>query len=76
MNIRRSISALVLFWKTSALRAGLNSGLRLLSLPRIEAGNDMELSAEAYTAWQDEGQRERLLMDQLPQVRYIARRIH
>jgi len=36
----------------------------------------MELSAEAYTAWQDEGQRERLLMDQLPQVRYIARRIH
>src|SRR5437899_767117 len=36
----------------------------------------MELSPEAYTAWQDEGQRERLLMDQLPQVRYIARRIH
>src|SRR5207237_412568 len=36
----------------------------------------MELSAEAYTAWQDEAQRERLLMDQLPQVRYIARRIH
>src|SRR5438309_5480083 len=28
----------------------------------------MELSAEAYTAWQDEAQRERLLMDQLPQV--------
>src|SRR5882724_13567028 len=36
----------------------------------------MELSAEAYTAWQDEAQRERLLMDQLPQVRYLARRIH
>ena len=36
----------------------------------------MELSAEAYTAWQDEAQRKRLLMDQLPQVRYIARRIH
>src|SRR5204862_7617724 len=36
----------------------------------------MELSAEAYTAWQDKAQRERLLMDQLPQVRYIARRIH
>src|SRR6266513_4018315 len=36
----------------------------------------MELSAEAYTAWQDEAQRERLLMEQLPQVRYIARRIH
>ena len=36
----------------------------------------MELSVEAYTAWQDEAQRERLLMDQLPQVRYIARRIH
>ena len=36
----------------------------------------MELSAQAYTEWQDEAQRERLLMDQLPQVRYIARRIH
>lgn len=39
-KLRRSISALVLFRKTSALRAGLNSGLRLLFLPRIEAGND------------------------------------
>jgi RNA polymerase sigma factor for flagellar operon FliA len=30
----------------------------------------------AYTAWQDEQDRERLLEEQLPQVRYIARRIH
>lgn len=30
----------------------------------------------AYTAWQDEADRERLLEEQLPQVRYIARRIH
>lgn len=30
----------------------------------------------AYTAWQDEDERERLLTEQLPQVRYIARRIH
>ena len=26
--------------------------------------------------WRDEEERERLLMEQLPQVRYIARRIH
>ena len=36
----------------------------------------MEMSKKAYTAWQDEQERERLLMEQLPQVRYIARRIH
>ncbi len=30
----------------------------------------------AYTNWRDEEERERLLLDQLPQVRYIARRIH
>jgi RNA polymerase sigma factor for flagellar operon FliA len=31
---------------------------------------------EAYTACQDPGARERILLEQLPQVRYIARRIH
>ena len=31
---------------------------------------------QAYTVWQDEEERERLLLEQLPQVRYIARRIH
>lgn len=35
-----------------------------------------EATKQAYTAWQDEQERERLLMEQLPQVRYIARRIH
>jgi RNA polymerase sigma factor for flagellar operon FliA len=35
-----------------------------------------EASKRAYTAWQDDDERERLLMEQLPQVRYIARRIH
>jgi RNA polymerase sigma factor for flagellar operon FliA len=35
-----------------------------------------EASKRAYTSWQDEQERERLLMEQLPQVRYIARRIH
>src|SRR5438132_13129086 len=35
-----------------------------------------ETSKQAYTAWQDEDERQRLLMEQLPQVRYIARRIH
>src|SRR3989454_707407 len=35
-----------------------------------------QASKPAYTAWQDEEERERLLMLQLPQVRYIARRIH
>jgi len=30
----------------------------------------------AYSAWQDEEERQRLLTEQLPQVRYIARRIH
>jgi len=36
----------------------------------------MSETKRAYTAWQDEEERERLLMEQLPQVRYIARRIH
>src|SRR5215471_8034127 len=31
---------------------------------------------EAYTSWQNEEERQRLLTEQLPQVRYIARRIH
>ncbi len=31
---------------------------------------------QAYTVWQDEQEREHLLMEQLPQVKYIARRIH
>jgi RNA polymerase sigma factor for flagellar operon FliA len=35
-----------------------------------------EATKHAYTAWQDEEERERLLLEQLPQVRYIARRIH
>ena len=35
-----------------------------------------EASKRAYTVWQDDAERERLLMEQLPQVRYIARRIH
>ncbi len=35
-----------------------------------------ELAKNAYSNWQNEGERERLLLDQLPQVRYIARRIH
>src|SRR6266568_3034638 len=33
-------------------------------------------TAPAYAAWQDPEERERILMEQLPQVRYIARRIH
>jgi RNA polymerase sigma factor for flagellar operon FliA len=36
----------------------------------------MREAKQAYTAWQDDQERERLLMEQLPQVRYIARRIH
>ena len=35
-----------------------------------------EATKQAYTSWQSEEERERLLMEQLPQVRYIARRIH
>lgn len=35
-----------------------------------------EASKQAYTSWNSEEERERLLMEQLPQVRYIARRIH
>jgi RNA polymerase sigma factor (sigma-70 family) len=35
-----------------------------------------EAVKRAYTPGQDDDQRERLLMEQLPQVRYIARRIH
>jgi RNA polymerase sigma factor for flagellar operon FliA len=33
-------------------------------------------TAEAYTTWQDKEERERILLEQLPQVRYLARRIH
>ena len=32
--------------------------------------------SHAPTHWQDDDERERLLVEQLPQVRYIARRIH
>jgi RNA polymerase sigma factor for flagellar operon FliA len=32
--------------------------------------------AQACTAWQDNGERDRILLEQLPQVRYLARRIH
>lgn len=35
-----------------------------------------EQSKRAMTSSQDDGERERLLVEQLPQVRYIARRIH
>jgi RNA polymerase sigma factor FliA len=35
-----------------------------------------EASKKAYAVWQSESERERLLLEQLPQVRYIARRIH
>jgi RNA polymerase sigma factor (sigma-70 family) len=33
-------------------------------------------TAQAYTSWQDKGERDRILLEQLPQVRYLARRIH
>jgi len=33
-------------------------------------------TAEAYTTWQDKEERDRVLLEQLPQVRYLARRIH
>jgi RNA polymerase sigma factor for flagellar operon FliA len=32
--------------------------------------------AQAYTTWQDKEERDRILLEQLPQVRYLARRIH
>jgi len=35
-----------------------------------------ETSKQAYSGWQNDEERERLLMEQLPQVHYIARRIH
>jgi RNA polymerase sigma factor for flagellar operon FliA len=33
-------------------------------------------SAQAYASWQDKEERDRILLEQLPQVRYLARRIH
>ena len=33
-------------------------------------------TAQAYTSWQDQEERDRILLEQLPQVRYLARRIH
>jgi RNA polymerase sigma factor for flagellar operon FliA len=35
-----------------------------------------EAGLRAYAGWQNDHERERLLVEQLPQVRYIARRIH
>jgi RNA polymerase sigma factor FliA len=35
-----------------------------------------ENTAQAYTSWQEKEERDRILMEQLPQVRYLARRIH
>jgi RNA polymerase sigma factor for flagellar operon FliA len=35
-----------------------------------------QASKQAYSAWQDEDERQRLLTEQMPQVRFIARRIH
>jgi RNA polymerase sigma factor FliA len=35
-----------------------------------------DVRKRAYTKWPDDEERERLLTEQLPQVRYIARRIH
>src|ERR1700736_4408210 len=33
-------------------------------------------TAQAYTSWKDKEERDRILLEQLPQVRYLARRIH
>src|SRR6266851_2745444 len=33
-------------------------------------------TAQAYTSWQEKEERDRILLQQLPQVRYLARRIH
>jgi len=33
-------------------------------------------TARAYTTWRDKEERDRILLEQLPQVRYLARRIH
>ncbi|HZQ23462.1 MAG TPA: FliA/WhiG family RNA polymerase sigma factor [Terriglobales bacterium] len=33
-------------------------------------------TTQEYTAWRDEEERERILLEQMPQVHYIARRIH
>jgi RNA polymerase sigma factor for flagellar operon FliA len=33
-------------------------------------------TAQAYSTWQDSEERDRVLLEQLPQVRYLARRIH
>jgi RNA polymerase sigma factor for flagellar operon FliA len=33
-------------------------------------------SAQACSSWQDKEERDRILLEQLPQVRYLARRIH
>jgi len=43
----------------------------------MEATDPMNNTAQAYTRWQDnDDERNRILLEQLPQVRYLARRIH
>jgi len=45
--------------------------------PRKEEKPAMNKStAEAYASWQNSEERDRILLEQLPQVRYLARRIH
>ncbi len=44
--------------------------------PQPDSHASAKASQKAYAAWDDEEERERLLTEQLPQVRYLARRIH
>jgi RNA polymerase sigma factor FliA len=41
-----------------------------------ESSNMSKSTAQAYTSWQEKEERDRILLEQLPQVRYLARRIH
>jgi RNA polymerase sigma factor FliA len=47
---------------------------------KAKKGNGSETmsknTAQAYSSWQDKEERDRILLEQLPQVRYLARRIH
>ena len=66
--------------RAKALAKSEKRMLLLLSATRLHCVLHREpmsqTSKQPYPPWQDDEERERLLMEQLPQVRYIARRIH
>jgi len=59
-------------------RSVSSENVRGKSFPNSPESEDRmsKRNAQAYTSWHDKEERDRILLEQLPQVRYLARRIH